>query len=171
MKGMKIIEGALDTLQFFFLFLLSVRQIRMFFSLKHSASQGESFLKFQLAGFVVLEEQTSKQTDRLTHSLTDWRFYRVSISMAKDQYFENLSRKAFLARKCSNEETNVSNLLQTLIFIIVIFYDAMMIVTLNITCKEFFFSLQYHMCFQDTLSRFLTFFAFLGAYLGFKMSI
>ena len=86
-------------------------------------------------------KQTNTQTDSLTHSLTDWRFYRVSISMAKDQYFEDLFIKAFLARKCSNEETNVSNLLQTLIFIIVIFYDAMMIVTLNITCKEFFFSL------------------------------
>ena len=86
------------------------------------------------------KKQTNTQTDSLTHSLTDWRFYRVSISMAKDQYFENLSRKAFLARKCSNEETNVSNLLQTLIFIIVIFYDAMMIVTLNITRGSYLFS-------------------------------
>ena len=106
-------------------------------------SKGNHPSKFQLPGvsrFGDVREKTNIHTDRLTHSLTDLRFYRVSISMAKDQYFENLSRKAFLARKCSNEETNVSNLLQTLIFIIVIFYDAMMIVTLNITRGNYLFS-------------------------------
>ena len=37
--------GTGQALVLFFIFLLTVRQIRMFFSLKHSASQGESSLK------------------------------------------------------------------------------------------------------------------------------
>ena len=46
MKGMEIIEGALDMLYMvFFIFLLTVRQIPMFFSLKPSTPQGESSLK------------------------------------------------------------------------------------------------------------------------------
>ena len=52
------------------IFLLTVRQIQMFFSLKHSASQGESSLKIQLAGirrFRGVREQANKQI----HSLAD----------------------------------------------------------------------------------------------------
>ena len=76
---MKIIEGALDTLQFFFIFLLTVRRIRMFFSLKPSQSQGESSLKISARwGSPFRKSQgTNKQTNTLTHSLTDWCFYRV----------------------------------------------------------------------------------------------
>ena len=73
MKGRDIIEGALDTL-YFFIFLLTVLRIRMFFSLKYSPSQGEYPSKFQLARVRRCEgvgEQTNKQTDKLTHSLTD----------------------------------------------------------------------------------------------------
>ena len=58
------------------IFQLTVRRIWMFFSLKPSPSQGNHPSKFQFAGvhrFGGVREQTNKQT----HSLTDWRFYRV----------------------------------------------------------------------------------------------
>ena len=54
----------------FFIFLLTVRRVQMFFSLKNHP------LKLQLAGvrrFGGAIEQTNRQTDLLT----DWRFYRV----------------------------------------------------------------------------------------------
>ena len=56
-------------------FLLTVRRIRMFFSLKPSLSQGESSLKISDCwGSPFRRSQgTSKQTKR--HSLTDKRFY------------------------------------------------------------------------------------------------
>ena len=69
MKGMKIIEGALDTLQFFFIFLLTVRRIRMFFSLKPSQSQGESSLKMSARWGSPFRR--SQGTNKQTHSLTD----------------------------------------------------------------------------------------------------
>ena len=47
------------------------------FSLKPFASQGESFQLTRFSRFREVREQTSKQTNSLTHSLTDWRFYRV----------------------------------------------------------------------------------------------
>ena len=76
MKGMKIIEGSLDMLYFFFIFLITVRRIRMFFSLKPSQSQGESSLKILARWgsprrFRGVREQTNKQTNKQTHSLTD----------------------------------------------------------------------------------------------------
>ena len=68
---MVIIEGALDTLYFFFIFLLTVRRIRMFFSLKPSASQGESSLKISAHQDSPFRSYgTNKHTHRLTHSLT-----------------------------------------------------------------------------------------------------
>ena len=59
------------------IFLLTVRRIRMFFSLKPSPSQGESSLKISARwGSAFPEELGNKQTNRLTHSLTDWCFDR-----------------------------------------------------------------------------------------------
>ena len=60
------------------IFLLTVWRIRMFISLKPSASQGKSSLKISARRdsprrFGGVREQTNT----LTHSLTDWCFYRV----------------------------------------------------------------------------------------------
>ena len=74
-RGKLIYEGYEDNrwrtglvLVFFFIFVLTVRQIQMFFSLKPSLCQGESYpSKFQPAGvcrFRGFREQTNKQTDR-----------------------------------------------------------------------------------------------------------
>ena len=60
---MKIIEAALEKLNFFF--SLTVRRIQMFFSLKPSQSQVESFPQnFSSLGFAVSEELGNIQTDR-----------------------------------------------------------------------------------------------------------
>ena len=59
------------------IFLLMVRRIRLFFSLKHSASHGQSSLKFQLIRFSRFG--TNKQTDSLTHwhpiAFIEWFVY------------------------------------------------------------------------------------------------
>ena len=55
------------------IFLITVRRIRMFFSLKPFLFHGESSLEISAGWFAVSEELGNKQTD----SLTDWRFYRV----------------------------------------------------------------------------------------------
>ena len=79
MKGIEIIEGALDKLYFFLIFLLTVGRIRIFFSLKPSSFQGESSLKISAhQGSPFWRSQgTNNQTNNQTDSLTDWRFYRV----------------------------------------------------------------------------------------------
>ena len=55
------------------IFLLTVRRIWMFFSLKPSPYQGESFLKIsgRWDSPFRRSQGTSKQTHKLTHSLTD----------------------------------------------------------------------------------------------------
>ena len=58
------------------IFQLTVRQIQMFFSLKPSQSQGESSLK-------ISARWENKQTNKQTHSLTDWRFYRVIVQIQR----------------------------------------------------------------------------------------
>ena len=63
MKSVVIIEGSTVYALFFFIFLLMVQQIRIFFSLKPSASQGESSLK----GNTQLIQLGNKQQ---THTLT-----------------------------------------------------------------------------------------------------
>ena len=60
------------------IFLLTVRRIQKFISLKPSPSQVETSLKISarwVRRFGGVREQTNRQTD----SLTDWRFYRVTI--------------------------------------------------------------------------------------------
>ena len=52
--------------QVFFIFLLTVRRIRMLFSLNPTSFQGESSLKIS-ARCAVLEKLGNKQTDRLAH--------------------------------------------------------------------------------------------------------
>ena len=65
---MKIIESALDTLKFFFIFLLTIQRIRMFVSLKPSLSQGESSLKISARwGLPRRFGGVREQTDRQTH--------------------------------------------------------------------------------------------------------
>ena len=61
------------------IFQLTIRRIKMFFSLKPSQSQGESSLKISARWGSSFRrcKGTKKQTDRLTHSLTDWCFCRV----------------------------------------------------------------------------------------------
>jgi len=74
------------------IFLLTVRRIRMFFSLKPSLSQGESSLKILVEGvrrFGGVKEQTNKQTD----SLTDKCFYRVIMGST----YEELLARTLLA--------------------------------------------------------------------------
>ena len=76
MEGYSDHRGRTGHLYFFFIFLLTVRRIRMSFSLKPFLSQGDHPSKFQLAGvrrFGGVREQTNKRAN----SLTDWRFYRV----------------------------------------------------------------------------------------------
>ena len=60
------------------IFLLTARRIRFFFSLKPSPSQGESSLKIlaRLGSPFRRSYGTSKQTNSLTNSLTDWYFNR-----------------------------------------------------------------------------------------------
>ena len=58
----------------FFIVLLTVRRIRIFFSLKHSASQGELSLKISARWgsprrFGGVREQTNKHTNSLTDIL------------------------------------------------------------------------------------------------------
>ena len=62
-------RGQQSTRSIFFISLLTVRRIRMFFSLKPSATEGETSLKFQLirlSRFGGVKEQINKQTDKLT---------------------------------------------------------------------------------------------------------
>ena len=69
----------------FFIFLLTVLRIRMFFSLKHSASQGESSLKISARfGFAVSEELGNKHTNKQTHLLISCCFSRVIGNPTKD---------------------------------------------------------------------------------------
>ena len=75
MKGIDIIEGALDSGHALVFFPAYGSTNPNFFSLKHSVSQGESSLKFQLAG-VRRFGGVREQTNRLTHSLIDWYFKR-----------------------------------------------------------------------------------------------
>ena len=71
MKGKEIIEGALDT-PYFFIFLLTVRRIRMFFKPKtFLIPRGIIPQNFSSLGFAVSEELGNKQTHRQNHSLTD----------------------------------------------------------------------------------------------------
>ena len=60
------------------IFLLTVRRIRMFFSLKPSPSQGESSLKIsgRWGSPFRRSQGTSKHPNTQTHSLTDWCFER-----------------------------------------------------------------------------------------------
>ena len=72
MKGMDIIEGALDTLYLFFIFLLTVRRIRMFFKPKtFLIPRGIIPQNFRSLGFVVSEELGNKQTNRQTNALIE----------------------------------------------------------------------------------------------------
>ena len=69
MKGMEIIDGALDTVVFF-IFLLTVRRIQMFLALNLPYSKENNPSKFQLAEvrrFGGVREQTNIHTDKLTH--------------------------------------------------------------------------------------------------------
>ena len=76
MKIVVIIEGStVQALVFFFFILLTVRQIRMFFSLKPSACREIIPQNFCSLGLTVSEELGNKQTNTQTHSLTDWRFF------------------------------------------------------------------------------------------------
>ena len=60
------------------IFQLTVRRIQMFFSLKPAQSRGESSLKIlgHWGSPFLRSKETSKQTNRQNHSLTDWRFYK-----------------------------------------------------------------------------------------------
>ena len=76
MKGNGDHRGRTGHALFSFNFLLTVRRIWMFFSLKTSLYQGNHPSKFQFVGvrhFGGVREQTNKQT----HSLTSYCFYRV----------------------------------------------------------------------------------------------
>ena len=107
---MKIIEGALDTLQFFFIFLLTVRRIRMFFSLKPSPFQGESSLKISARqGSPFWRSQgTNKQSNRLTDRLallqSDCRF------LLKLAYFHDFVTWSFFVMQITVLHRNDKNI-------------------------------------------------------------
>ena len=70
MKSVVIIEGSTVHAVVFICFPANGSTNPDVISLKHSASQGESSLKFQLAGvrrFGGVREHPNRHTDRLTH--------------------------------------------------------------------------------------------------------
>ena len=73
------------------IFQLTVRRIKMFFSLKPFNPKWNHPSKFQLTGvrrFGGVREQTNTQTDSLTHSLTEWCFDREIINHILHILFE-----------------------------------------------------------------------------------
>ena len=99
MMSVVIIECSTVHALVLFMFLLTVRQIRMFFSLKPSLSQGESSLKISARwGSPFWRSQgTNKQTNKHTHSLTDWCFDReIKLRIVKNihQIFSSMYRKS-----------------------------------------------------------------------------
>ena len=76
-------QGRQYSIQLYMLFPANGSTNPDVFSLKHSASHGESSLKISARWVSPFRrsqgtnKQTNKQTHTQTHSLTDWRFYRV----------------------------------------------------------------------------------------------
>ena len=95
MKGYGDHRGRTGQALVFFIFLLTVRRIRMFFSLKPSPSQGESSLKILARWGSPFRR--SQGTNKHTHSLTDWCFDReIKLRIVKniDQIFSSMYRKS-----------------------------------------------------------------------------
>ena len=78
MKSMVIIEGSrVHALVFFYFPADCLPDLDVFYPKTFCIQRGIIPENFRSLGFAVSEELGNKQTHTQTHSLTDWRFYRV----------------------------------------------------------------------------------------------